>query len=219
MSRPQHILAVHSKLIDVSLELKQGLNQLSLEEFIAAASSSLIIGERDALEVDEAFRQLLPYVVLTRAGADGKSQFFTYQRGKGIGEGRLLGKVSIGLGGHIDLMDIVHEKSVIDLTRTIGNAMGRELQEEVVFTNPTAGEDSEVNIFSIGTLVDNTDTVGRVHLGLVMNAQIGEDVGVACAEPELTTLGFYSAEDLLKSGLPLENWTRIIAEFYVANGL
>lgn len=219
--RPQHILAVHSKLIDGSLELKQGLNPLSLEEFIAAAQSSLIIGERDALEVDEAFRQLLPYVVLTQVGPDDKTRFFVYQRGKGVGEGRLLGKVSIGLGGHIDLADVVHEQSIIDLTATIGSAMSRELQEEVEFSNPTAETpaDSDMNIFSVGTLIDNTDTVGRVHVGLVLNAQMGEGVVAKCTEEELTTLSMMTPQELLDSGLPLENWTRIIAEFYVEAGL
>ena len=222
MSKPMSILAVHSKLIDVTLELKQGLNPLSLEDFIPAAQSSLIIGERDSLESNELFRQLLPYVVITQVGADNKTRFFVYQRGKGVGEGRLLGKVSIGIGGHIDLVDVVHKDSIIDLPQTIGGSMSRELQEEILFDHPRSEEgegDSQINIFSLGTLIDNTDTVGRVHVGLVMNAQVAEGVTMQTVEPELVTLGMMTPQELLDSGLPLENWTRIVAEFYVAAGL
>lgn len=48
---------------------------------------------------------------------------------------------------------------------------------------------------------------------------MGEGVVAKCTEEELTTLSMMTPQELLDSGLPLENWTRIIAEFYVEAGL
>ncbi|MEG0063046.1 MAG: hypothetical protein RR740_00435 [Pseudomonas sp.] len=215
VKHPQSIIAVNSAVLD-KIGLHQGLNMLHLDALIPLIQGDIVIGQREALEVDESKRQLLPYAVLTRPHeTTGNTTFFAYRRGKGVGEARLSGNVSIGLGGHIDLADVVHENSIINVGQTVIQGVARELQEEVVF----GGVDSDLGIQSVGCLIDNANSVGKVHLGLVLTAALQPGVTVECAEEELETLGFFTPQELLDSGLPLENWTKIICEFFVENEL
>jgi predicted NUDIX family phosphoesterase len=67
-------------------------------------------------------------------------------------------------------------------------------------------------VTSIGCIVDNSDEVGKVHLGILLACVIPHGVDIRCAEEELITIGFRSAEDLLANH-PLENWTRIALQY------
>lgn len=205
--KPQFIIGIRSQYLE-SLGLEQGLNDVSLFDDEYEATSHLIIGQRERLEDDASVRQLLPYVVLSQMGEDGVIRFIAYRRGKGVGESRLAGNVSIGFGGHIDLADVVTAvDSVVDLRGTVAQACDRELEEEVLCDGvPLTNSD----VIPIGLVTDNTDTVGLVHLGMVMTTTIPTGVKVTCREEELEILKPMTAEELLSSGLPLENWTKII---------
>lgn len=210
--KTQAILAVENSFLIDNMELKQGMNLVPFEEFVVGAGEFIHIGQREAMETDDRFRQLLPYVVITQYDESAEvTRFITYRRGKGVGEARLAGNVSVGFGGHIDLADVMHSDSTINLAATIGQAVSRELQEELVF----GGIDSDLALFSVGFVIDESDKVGKVHLGIIMNAQLAPGATAVCAEEELETLEPMTAEELLSSGLPLENWTRIVLEHYV----
>lgn len=209
--RNEFILAVKTETLnEVGLTgIAQALYQLQVEELLPHLQKGIVLGQREALESDEAFHQLLPYIVLTKKFR-GVNYYFTYRRGKGVGEGRLQGNVSIGIGGHIDLADAQHQNSVLDPMLTIISSTRREIEEEVEFTCPNG--DLNLGFKSLGVLVDNSNAVGRVHLGLVFLGILSDEDGTAtCKEPELETLGWYTAEQLLDSGLPLEKWTEILA--------
>lgn len=208
--RPEFIVAVKTAALDnQNLDgIDQSLYLLQVHELMPHLESSLILGQREALESDETHRQLLPYIVLTK-NFDGVTKYFAYRRGKGIGESRLQGNVSIGIGGHIDMADVQHAGSILDPMRTIISSIQRELNEEVLF-NSNSGEDIDLSFSSLGALVDNSNAVGRVHLGLVFHAHLGENGDATCAEEELETLGWFTGAELLDSGLPLENWTQIL---------
>lgn len=187
----------------------QSLYLLQVHELLPVIANDLILGHRDTLEGDENHRQLLPYIVLTKT-FDGVTKYFAYRRGKGVGEARLSGNVSIGVGGHIDLADIQHVGSVLAPMETVIASVQRELQEEIEF-HSESGEDLDMRFSSVGALVDNSNPVGKVHLGLVLQAHLeGENGDAKCAEEELETLGWYTASELLDSGMPLENWTKIL---------
>jgi len=55
---------------------------------------------RPKAEADPAYKQLIPYVIMTHAG-----KYLNYVRGKRAGETRLVGNRSIGIGGHINPVD------------------------------------------------------------------------------------------------------------------
>lgn len=213
MKHPQSILAVKTKDIITALNLKEGMNTCSLTNFVAAAQNSLVIGQREQLEKDESCLQVLPYLLIVKSSPRKPTRFKAYRRGKGVGESRLSGNVSIGFGGHVDLADVAHEESVIDLKQTVMQAAVREVAEELIFDGQ-AGSEDDLEIFDIGLIVDTSNEVGRVHLGVVLGVSMPENRDCATAEDELEDMPFLTADELLASGLPLENWTRIALEFF-----
>lgn len=108
---------------------------------------------REICETVEAnYLQIIPYVVFYYVDfAEGKLNFFTYTRANSITEERLQGKMSLGVGGHIDsVSDIVCEHitvtaigendtavsdvyhmTALDLRDTVIRTAKREVQEEL----------------------------------------------------------------------------------------
>jgi predicted NUDIX family phosphoesterase len=117
--------------------------------------AGLWIGPRDTLEESPDYRQIIPYIVL-KCG----DRFMRYTRTPAGGEARLHGRMSVGLGGHIDLSDVVCINDRVDLGSTVQRAAEREVEEEL---GPVTIQAMEW----VGILVDNDSAVGRVHIGLV----------------------------------------------------
>lgn len=214
MKHPQAILALRTDFLRDTLGLKQGVNHMSVDQLSECCTEALMLGCRNWLESCEDFRQVLPYVIFVRSNArTGQPEYFAYQRGKGIGEGRLLGNVSIGVGGHVDFADIVHQNNVLSLAATVGVSVGREIKEEIKFLG---GVERDLDMFSAGMLIDDTNDVGKVHLGVLLVVTLPDAMDMECIEDELDSIGFLSAEELLSGAYPLENWTRIALEHFVA---
>lgn len=210
--KSQFILAVKTKEIIEALNLKEGFNACPLVGFVAAAQNHLIIGQREQLEKDESLLQILPYLLPIKSSPRLPTMFKTYRRGKGVGESRLSGNVSAGFGGHIDLADVIQEDSIVDLGNTIMQAAGRELAEELTFTG--VGDSAELSIYDVGLIVDTSNEVGRVHIGVVLMLNVPLDSDCKTNEEELEDMPFMTADEMLSSGLPLENWTKIAVEFF-----
>lgn len=108
-------------------------------------------------EEDETMKQVIPYVVLR-----DKSNVFSYLRGASSGEDRLKRLRSIGVGGHINMCDVNLED--INLFDAISDGAVRELKEEV------SGFGRELEY--IGLINDDSNDVGKVHLGVVMENKL-----------------------------------------------
>lgn len=107
--------------------------------------------------------QLLPYIVLLTED----KKIFTYTRGGSGEEARLHGNYSIGVGGHVDIEpDDELEQDLYGLLRM---EACRELAEEAGIDTVDGSGDGEV--LTIGNfthfIVDPTNDVGMVHLGLL----------------------------------------------------
>ena len=113
--------------------------------------------DRARVEEDPSLKQIIPYAVVTRG-----DEVFRFRR-RGGGEKRLVGKSSIGVGGHINPEDAGD---------VIQDALRRELDEEIHVP-------SVHSIELIGLLNDDTTAVGSVHLGVVARVRVaGGDVSV-----------------------------------------
>lgn len=159
------------------------------------------VGPRHHLEEMETFKQIIPYVLVVR-----DDKFLVYKRSKSGGEARLHDKVSIGFGGHIDIGDVVATENgeSIDVETTIANAAAREITEELKLN-----ETPEFTPY--GLILDESDAVGRVHLGVVMIAHI---TGMALAnEEQIDLVGFKTIENL--NEMNLESWSRILIDALV----
>lgn len=165
-------------------------------------------GPRDQLETDESFLQIIPYVLIKRG-----DEFLAYVRTAKGGEDRLHGKVSIGVGGHIDAEDfLLGEDGSIDIDRTARNGAQRELIEELDLH-------ALQSYFEwVGFLKWKATPVDRVHLGFVFlldldkhypDERVGLESFKAAAEDALGELRMMTVKELRETDLELETWTRL----------
>jgi len=153
---------------------------------------------RDKAEQDPSFKQLIPYMIFCYTDPTGQTSVFRYVRGKGQGEARLHSKASVGVGGHISLVDHSTSGEMQDLYR---EGMRRELAEEVVL-------ESEFTESCVGLINDDLTEVGKVHLGVVHRFDLKEPK-LRSNEPDLIECGFVPVGELLKDLTAFETWSAI----------
>lgn len=158
---------------------------------------------RGDCEEDPSFKQIIPYMVLL-AHTSSEPLVGLYQRTKQSGEKRLHGNWSIGLGGHVNSEDAL-TPSCADPRACFNRAWHRELHEEVKIDTQYAP-----NI--AGFLYDDSNDVGKVHLGVVMliRLQFG---AVYPNDDEVSRLHFPAWKDVRSMSLhgkEVEQWSRIL---------
>lgn len=207
MSKLEQVLAVRHQVIRSGFTPCSDMNTLFKPE-------DVMIGSRAWLEEDEDFLQLIPYCVVT-----AEDKVLTYSRTNQGGEGRLHGKVSIGFGGHINGFDTVPaslDEGIIGISKTVAKSAYRELEEELLL--PIDLDDAYDLNFK-GLLFDDSNPVGRVHLGLLLECQLNPELldvkhKIKSEDKGVNVWGFYLPQYLLSGtdDIELENWSRIALE-------
>lgn len=198
----EHILVVKTDAINTFLKshgayiLDSGIavvSKVPSYKFLEQHKELLI---RRQAEQDNEFKQIIPYVTLCR----GRDEIFVTRRSKKTTEGRLKDMYSLGIGGHLYPEDFAGSESIFDLAV-------RELEEEVAIElDSTVGQ---VKKSFKGFIVDNTNSVGLVHLGLWMEFVLPINSQVSI-KSELASGSFVKNDDLFKIKPELEPWSRII---------
>ena len=149
--------------------------------------------DRGKAEEDSSFKQIIPYALFHHNG-----RYLHYTRGKSGGESRLHSQGSVGIGGHINPVD---ERADPLGRETYLAGVEREIDEEL---DITGGHQNQI----VGLLNDDSNDVGKVHLGVVHIFELESDQ-VTSAEDALANLTFQSAENL-KGSLRknLETWSQ-----------
>lgn len=114
--------------------------------------------ERRHAETQPDLKQVIPYATFER----GDDLFLMRRLGKG-GEARLHGKLSVGVGGHINPVDGAAD--------ALDAGLRREIEEEVAVDGTWRAEPA-------GVLNDDSTAVGAVHFGLVYRVFVEGDVRV-----------------------------------------
>lgn len=148
---------------------------------------------RGDLEEDATRKQLIPYCVITN-GPD----VFVLRRKSAQTEARLHDKLSFGIGGHIN-PDDARKNSAADV---IQGGMLQELGEELFV-------DADIAPTYVGTLNDDSNDVGRVHLGLVYICEAPRDA-VSVRETEKMSGQWYTPDELEKASERLETWSQLL---------
>ncbi|MDF1751797.1 MAG: hypothetical protein P1U89_03375 [Verrucomicrobiales bacterium] len=148
---------------------------------------------RDLAEDDPGHKQIIPYAIFHHG-----SRILHYYRGGGSGEKRLASKGSIGIGGHVNDTDF--EASSLDRdTYTVG--VEREIEEELIINCSYRQK-------IIGLINDDSNDVGKVHLGVVHLVTLdGEDL--KAGEDNISELGFQNFDQLSANRDKLETWSAI----------
>lgn len=148
---------------------------------------------RSVAEHDPRYKQLIPYVVLRF-----QDSVFSYVRGKKSGEGRLITKRSIGLGGHIEPRD----NNLFSLNGTLYyEAAKREVNEEVELGSPYTEH-------VVALINDDSNSVGKVHFGIVHIWDLAEPK-VKKRGGEITHTDFAAIGSLRAAIDDLETWSQI----------
>lgn len=185
------------------------------EAWVAEVMSTATFVPRWMAEKDATILQLIPYVILTNPD----KKMFSYQR-RGGGEGRLEGKHSIGIGGHVNDGDKrkgnmpPNNKDGIGWATVEQGAM-REILEEVDLSPRHIRE----NITFVGTIytpvTSDADlsqpgpTVGQVHLGIVYALPIpGYELRVKEEDNMINHKFIYDPVDLSK----YERWSQLVIQ-------
>lgn len=203
MSKLAHILSVEIRKPDFTGYKKT-------DPIAAISEGTLWLGPRPQLEELDpndragptAILQLIPYVVVRHG-----SEVVAYVRPSKGNETRLHGKVSVGLGGHVDLADIVHVDSVVDLDATLRDACVRELEEEVSLKV----EPSSINWSG---LIYRTDgPVDRVHLGVVAEIEASDEMREALRSSDETGELRFTNPSTITADMAeyeIEAWTKAV---------
>lgn len=144
---------------------------------------------RPEAEVDPSYKQIIPYVAIVR----GDEVFATRRLNKG-GEARLHGKMSLGVGGHMNEIDE-------DGDDWLMNCLRREVDEEVAMED--FGE-----LTLRGLINDKGDDVGSVHLGFFFTLTTNGSVQVR--ETEKLEGGFVKIAELPNQTADMEGWSQIV---------
>ena len=143
-------------------------------------------------EVGKMFPQIIPVIAVKK-----DNKYLTYAR-NGT-EGRLHGKRSMTVGGHIDITD-TYGSTHKDYRPTIAIAAMRELREETglmkIFT---------YNDFNQTIWIPDGDEVSQVHIGLVSIVETDKTI---TPNEELADVQWLTKEELIRDISNYELWSQ-----------
>lgn len=183
----EHILVVKRSDLFYD-ESWHGIRQTDLAEYIDRIKKLHSFQPRSLMEVDPTYKQVIPYIVFTH-----DNRYFLMQRKSTASEQRLRNKMSLGIGGHMRIEDMQS-----------GDIVGwatREFEEEVTYSGT-------FDVHMLGLLNDDSNEVGRVHVGLVMLFQ-GSNSAIS-VKSELKSGRLVSLDECEEHYSSLESWSQMV---------
>lgn len=186
----ENILVVPAAKLRPYLAEKGLIRGKEAELFSVIEREHLFIPRPDA-EQDPTYKQIIPYITLCR----GDEVFCTRRTNKG-GEARLHGRLSLGIGGHINTLDDMESGDIFR------RGLQRELEEEVFLNG--GGE-----LIPIGIINDDTNEVGSVHLGFFFTMEVTD---ASVRETEKLEGLWLKRSQLADNMNNMETWSQIACE-------
>ena len=196
MYEDESVLVIKRELFD-EIGTFQGIST-EIDKYLPAflnPSNNFFI-HRELAEDDPTHKQIIPYAIFKHG-----DKFLRYLRGKKSGEQRLASKYSIGIGGHINQDDFDSSSLEKDTYLT---GIEREINEELIIN-------CDYNNLPIALINDDSNDVGKVHLGVVHLFDLENDQVVA-GEANIENLEFLTSEELLRDKDNLESWSQICVD-------
>jgi predicted NUDIX family phosphoesterase len=152
--------------------------------------------ERTRAERTPDWKQVIPYTLVARGG-----ELLCVRRLARGGERRLHGKLSIGIGGHLEPQDLDGAEGERD---PLPRGTWREIREELHVEGAT-------ELRAVGLLNDDSNPVGAVHVGVVQVLTAEGSVRVR-EEDALDGRLLPPAElrRLAAEGADFESWSRVL---------
>ncbi|MFH2093185.1 MAG: phosphoesterase [Pseudomonadota bacterium] len=149
------VLCIKRQLLPESWVRQRSVVPLDLKSFVdQCTDAGFDFVDRPKAEKDPSFKQIIPYIVLQTS--DLKITALYKRKGS---EKRLHDLYSLGIGGHINPIDVENKNNSFEQIMIAG--MERELSEEL---NQMPTMDKPV---FMGVISEEITDVGKVHLGAV----------------------------------------------------
>lgn len=185
-----------------------GLKKESFATYLTIIQKHHEFLPRTLMEQDPTYKQIIPYLVFTH-----NERYFLMERQAKSSEQRLKSKLSLGIGGHIRKEDLYaeacrageHEQAKGSMEGTdIFNWARREFHEEVQYQG-------DFTITPLGILNDDSNDVGKVHLGFVFLLH-GTSPQIS-VKSELRSGTLVSLEECLLVQERMETWSQMALPF------
>jgi predicted NUDIX family phosphoesterase len=182
------------------------------QEVERATTSPGIAGvfRRGDVETDTALLQPIPYaVVIAPYGEEEEARVLVYKRTASGGETRLQDKYSLGVGGHINGVDI--EAYFVNANEASPCTAGlfREMFEELGVDELNC----EAILMDNEPIYDDSEDVSAVHIGLLYTVILSNTPELK-VEDALTSIEWVTIDDI-RPGTDLydklEGWSKIVA--------
>lgn len=172
-----------------------GLKRVDFELYLELINTHKQFLPRSSMEMDVSYKQIIPYLVFTH-----NNRYFLMQRHAQASEARLQSKFSLGIGGHIRQKDMQNDD--------IYAWAKREFCEEVTYSG-------SLQVEPIGILNDDSNDVGKVHIGFVFLLR-GDSADIS-VKSELASGTLVTLEecDFFKSNM--ESWSQIVHGYLSIN--
>jgi predicted NUDIX family phosphoesterase len=195
----EDVLVIENSLIQSHFpEKAAGLLRDTSEVIVRKIIENKVFMARSEAEYNYDHKQVIPYVAV-RNGTD----YLLLKRTKKQTEKRLHDKYSLGIGGHINPVAHDSEENIIL------QGLHRELNEEIHLHEP--GE-----LHFIGVIHDESNSVSRVHLGLLYVLDVLSP-GFKVLEDDKMTAAWISSEKLSEFYPFFETWSQVVYDYYIMN--
>jgi predicted NUDIX family phosphoesterase len=169
----------------------QGIKKVDTDFYSNLVYTNKEIMLRGPAESDINYKQIIPYVIFKH-----HDNYFLMQRSGKSSEQRLAHKYTLGIGGHLRAED-VKTKNIIEWGK-------REFNEEINYAGNLSYE-------ILGILNDDSNDVGKVHMGIVICASGDSDSISIRSELALGTL--VNLETCMAHFNKLETWSQHVVTF------
>lgn len=186
---PEHILVVKRDTLLNGTPAWHGLKKIDIDQYLLLIQTHKEFHPRPEMELDQNYKQIIPYMVFKHG-----ERYFLMQRSGKASETRLQSKYTFGIGGHVRAEDLQEGSTLFDWAR-------REFHEEVSYNG-------NLTITSLGMLNDDSNDVGKVHIGLVLLLE-GDSDHITVKE-ELQGGELLTLEECTAYADHMETWSRFI---------
>lgn len=174
----------------------QGIEQSSINRYVDIIATHQEYQPRSSMELDANYKQIIPYMIFTYA-----DRYFMMQRTAITSEQRLKNKYSLGIGGHVRQQDVIGNDLMVWAQR--------EFYEEIAYNG-------SMKVTPLGVLNDDSNEVGRVHLGLVLLLE-GDSADIA-VKSELKSGQLLTLSECKAYYDHLESWSTYVVDMLVQEG-
>lgn len=172
---------------------------VSRNAFEAVLAREGFFVERPMAERTPVWKQVIPYT-LVQCG----ERILLTRRTKNGGEARLHDKHSIGIGGHVNPVDLESATRAGELRNPLPAGARREIEEELLVRGH-----SQLRV--VGLLNDDSNSVGAVHVGVVHVMRVEGTVEVREKEQlEGRLVTPAELRELAARGANIETWSKLL---------